>query len=287
MNSKTDQILVPVNFSKQSLIAVGQSYNLARLTGAEITLIHVQDEEGFSPLNLIIKKKKDEKLIKEIHHKLDELAKKVAKEAGVKVNTLVVKGKVYEEIAKATKSLHAKFVIMGTYDSSTLMGANTFRVVRESICPVITIKGAMHRDGCKNILLPLDMSIESKEKVGKAIEFAKYFSSAIRVVSINSSKDEFIANKARRHLDQVKLFIREKGVHCTAEMIEGDSASAVIKYAHKVEADLIMIMTQPEENITELFIGTAAQQLINKSDIPILSIRPSGKSYTKHGGVFS
>ena len=34
-------ILIPVDFSKQSLVAVGQAYNLARFTKSKIILMHV------------------------------------------------------------------------------------------------------------------------------------------------------------------------------------------------------------------------------------------------------
>ena len=48
-------------------------------------------------------------------------------------------------------------------------------MVRESKHPVITIRGKVHRDGCKTILLPLDLTKETREKVNKAIELAKIF----------------------------------------------------------------------------------------------------------------
>ena len=44
MTSK-EHILVPIDFSEQSIIALGQSYNLARLHKAEITLLYVMEED--------------------------------------------------------------------------------------------------------------------------------------------------------------------------------------------------------------------------------------------------
>jgi nucleotide-binding universal stress UspA family protein len=45
MASLNNLILVPIDFSAQSIVALEQSYNLARLTKAEITLIHVIEEQ--------------------------------------------------------------------------------------------------------------------------------------------------------------------------------------------------------------------------------------------------
>jgi nucleotide-binding universal stress UspA family protein len=80
-------------------------------------------------------------------------------------------------------------------------------------------------------------------------------------------------------MDQVKNFIKKEGVKCTAEMIKTvrgheTLAHAVIDYATKVEADLIMIMTQQEGEITPLFIGSTAQDIINTSETPVMSIVP-------------
>ncbi len=278
----SDQILVPTNYSAQSTIALEQSYNLARLTKSEITLLNVMEEDLLSPLvRLLSKRHQDGEFVKLIQKKVNDLAQKSARDAKVKINTLVMRGKVYEEIVKAAKTLKAKFIVMATSDSGSFIGSNTLRVVREAPCPVITIGGSVHRPGCKNIVLPLDLTKETNEKVSEAIEIAGYFGSAIRVVSLVDTDDEFIVNKLKRHLSQVKEFIKSKGVTCTGEMIKGhDVAKSIIDYAKKVKADLIMIMTQQEINFTQFFIGSAAQQIINHSDIPVLSIHPSGKEYS-------
>ncbi|MBK7182596.1 MAG: universal stress protein [Bacteroidetes bacterium] len=46
MIQASNKILVPIDFSEQSLIALEQSYNLAREYHAEITLLNVIEEGG-------------------------------------------------------------------------------------------------------------------------------------------------------------------------------------------------------------------------------------------------
>ena len=181
----------------------------------------------------------------------------------------------------------ALFIIMGTNGSAGIkkkfIGSNALRVIRETSCPVITIKGKSHRKGCKHILLPLDLSNETREKVDKAIEIAKLGNgAAIHVVSVLFTKDEFIVNKLKRQMDQVEEYIKKAGVECTAELIKGikfeeSFADNVVEYGKKKGADLIMIMTRREDNAIDRFIGSSAQEIINKSDIPVLSIVPVHK----------
>jgi nucleotide-binding universal stress UspA family protein len=219
----------------------------------------------------------------QVQTRLDKLAGEVQQEAGVKVNTTIKKGKIYEEIVNVAEEIDAKFIIMGTHGTVGLkkkfLGSNASRVIKEANCPVITIKGREHHYGCKKIVLPLDLSRETKEKVDKAIELAGFFGSTIYIVSVVESDDEFLINKLTRQMNQVKEVVELHNIPVYAEFVKGDDISEeIINYAEKIDADLIIIMTQQEIYWTEMFIGFAAQELINKSNIPVLSIRPQLRS---------
>lgn len=284
MKATANKILIPVDFSEQSLVALGQTYNLAREYNAELTLLYVIEETNI--LSRFFTKQQDEDVKKTIQKELDELAADVEKKSGRVVNTLIARGSVYDKISEIAEVINATFIIMGTNGATGIkkkfIGSNALRVVREAKCPVITIRGKYHRNGCKNIVLPLDLTKETREKVGKAIELAKLANSTIHVISLSFSSDDFVANRLSRQLNQVATFIEKHNVECTAEIIKGAKgeeslAQTIIDYAHKVEADLIMIMTQQEVDFTDYFIGSSAQEIINNSDIPVLSIRPTLK----------
>jgi nucleotide-binding universal stress UspA family protein len=285
MSNTVEKIVVPVDFGEQSMIALEQAGHLAKMINAEVTLIYVL--EGASLLGRILSSQQDEAVRKEIDDKLDELCESVEKTHGVKCTKVVAHGSVYDKVAEVAEMINATFIVMGTNGAENLrkrfIGSNALRVVRESKVPVITIKGKHHRDGCKNIVVPLDLTKETREKVNKSIEFAKLYNADIRIVSVLFSTDEFIVNRLTRQLAQVKSFIEKANIRCTAEIIKGikgdeSLGQIIVDYANKVEGDLIMIMTQQETDITELFIGSAATEIIHKSDIPVISIVPSPKN---------
>ena len=62
MENQISTILVPIDFSEQSLVALEQSYNLARLGKRSITLLHVLPESGFSLFGLFSKENNDNKI---------------------------------------------------------------------------------------------------------------------------------------------------------------------------------------------------------------------------------
>lgn len=287
MSTQPYQILIPTDFGDQARIAVTQSYNLARLTRSEITLLHVIDNDFLKPFQEMVSAKHnyENHLREEVDSKLKALASEIQKESGVKVNTLIRTGKIYDEIVDAARQIKAELIVMGTMGAvgftKKIVGSNASRVVREADCPVITIKGQNHRFGIKHILLPLDLTKETKEKVNRAVNLSKIFGSVIHIVTIVESDDEFLMNRLSRQMHQVEEIIGENGIKCTSEFISGNNVvDEILKTAKRVEADLIMIMTQKEVGFTDLFISSAAQEIINNSEIPVLSIRPMAKKDT-------
>lgn len=263
MSNSPTSILVPIDSTEQTIIALNQSYNLARLTNAKIVLLTV-DEDGNNTAAA--------------QKKLDELAKEAAEKTGCVVETMVRKGNVYEEINKVADVLNPLLVVVGLSSKlglNKIIGKNAFKMVRESKHPVITIRGKVHRDGCKTILLPLDLTKETREKVDKAIKLAKQYDASVRIISILSQKDEESENKLISYSNQVWKYVKEEGVRCSVKTLRGTNIpQMILDYAHEVEADLILIMSKAELNVKEFFIGTVAQRIINESDIPVLSYRP-------------
>ncbi len=257
----TTSILVPIDSTEQTMIALSQTYNLARFTNSRIVLLSVEEEKSPSTKK-----------------KLDELAKVAMAKSGQPVETMIRHGNVYEEINKVADVLNPLFVMIGITSKLSLnhlLSKNAFKMVRESKHPVITIRGKVHRDGCKTILLPVDLSKETREKVSKAIELAKLFNADIRVISILTQTDEDAENKLISYSNQVWKFIKDQGIRCTIKTLRGkDIPKMVQDYGREVEADLILIMTKAELSLKELFIGTVAQQIISESEIPVLSFRP-------------
>lgn len=280
MTKEKRHIIVPIDFSEQSTIALSQTYNLARMSSADITLLHVIDEALFSSvLHLFSSKEDQEELLRlGIQTKLNGMANDAKAKSGLEFNTRIEKGKIYDVVAEVAKEINASFIVMGTSGETTLkkkfIGSNAIRVISDAPCPVITIKGKKHRSGCNTILLPLDLSKETKEKVTQCIEIARFFNSTVKVMSVIDTEDEFLINKLERQMDQVVAFIADHQIACAGEFYKHkDISEGVLEYSDKINADLIIIMTQKESDWT-VFVSTESQQIINNSEVPICSIRP-------------
>jgi nucleotide-binding universal stress UspA family protein len=283
-------IIIPIDFSEQSMIALEQGCNLASVLHSDILLLHISD----NPLLFLTQGARDahEAEMKAVEERLKELAEKIRTDHSVQATYEIRSGKIYSEVTEVAAERDARFILMGTNGSVGLkkrvIGSNTLRVIKESTTPVISIKGKHHRRGCQTIVLPLDLTKETRQKVGKAIEFAEAFGSRICVVSVVDSKDEEEVTRLKRQMIQVQRYIETRNIPCTSDMIksEGSIAHTVLSFAKSVEADLIMVMTQQEQDITDLFIGSSAQEIINHSEVPVVSIIPNPTSESVTDVIF-
>lgn len=290
MTPSIKRILVPTDFSPIAMDTLDGALFIANAVNADITLLHVFETVSFnSTIEKMLNLGRPSNKLVETN--VDELFTSIVEQLKithplVKITTMKASGKIYEEITKAAKKVKADVIIMGTHGVSGvdkyLLGTNAERVVKTAECAVITFKENPANPGLDNILLPLDLTSETREKVGKAIELAQIFKASIHVISVLTTDDEFIVNKLTRQLNQVESYIRSCNVSCKAEMIYGDNiANTIIDFAAKIKVDLVVIMSQEErEGFTDYFLGSTAQRIINNSLIPVLSIRPMKRKDT-------
>ena len=279
------KILVPIGFSEQSMVALGQAFNLAKIKNSEVVLLSVIEEQSMMQ-SLFLDDNSHELQLK-VKEKLEGIALEYSKKYAVDVDTMVAKGKTYEQINEVAEMISADLIVMGTDGThggmKKIIGSNAERVVRLAHCPVITIKGKNHRNGCDNIILPLDLEKQTKEKVTNALEYARYWNATIRLVSIVLRDNQEVREKLIKNINQVKQFITDAGVKCTAELVEGEKKQTlgdfIFEYEKRFDADLIMIMTKKEELSLSNNISVTARYIINNSKIPVMSIRPKEQKH--------
>lgn len=125
------------------------------------------------------------------------------------------------------------------------------------------------------IVVPIDSSFETRQKVPYAISMAKAFGSAIVVLGVSNDKSKDTEVLINNYIRQVSANIEEKGVRCVSDVrLGGNPTQQVLEFSKEIDAGLIVIMTEQETNLTSFFSGKYSQQMVKGSDIPVLSIHP-------------
>jgi nucleotide-binding universal stress UspA family protein len=291
----SNKILIPVDFSETSLLAIKHGAFLAKYTKGDVYLLHVINKqyEHYAVLEQPMHLETPEAYETGASNKLNELASSVSKEYGVSVNTIVSLGNPTKEIINTAKDIKADLVVMGTHGYSPLeelvIGSNTLKVITKSACPVMTMSEKANKFGYTNILMPIDTSGHSRQKVNYSVELAKAFSAHLHVVGLLGRDDENEGAGMDVVMTQIKKIATDKSVTCTSEVLKDvkNRADATIKHAEKVKADLVIIMTDQDAEISGFFLGPYAQQVIHHSKVPVIAVTPEVNSDGTDISMFS
>lgn len=268
-------IIVGIDFSDGSMNALNLAVQIANTAGANIMLVWV--EKGMNSSS-IYSNASDPRL--EVKKRFEEI--KQAFDDKLTVGKIMFKmrsGKIYREIVNQAKYHDALMIVAGTHGASGFeefwIGSNAGKIVSYSECPVVTVRNEYEVEKkIKKILLPLDSTRETRQKLPFTAKLAKSLGAEILILSLYSSQHQTIIDLVDGYTEQVKEYLDEREIPNEVFSLEASNLTdATIEFAKEHNVDLISIMTEQETSTANLLLGPYAQQMVNHSAIPVLSIR--------------
>jgi len=276
-------IIVPVDFSTTSQNALMHAADHAQAFDNDIMMVHILEESYLMGLFGGGNNTKNELLNIGIEQKMNELKSLVLeKYPSQTIDFLIYEGKVYKAIVELSEKMTCDCIIMGTKGAEgieQIIGSTASRVMSYANVPVIIVNDFPKKGRYEKIVLPIDLSLESKQKVTWAIHIAKKYHSEVHIIA-EVEEDEFLHNKIMASIYQVKNILVQNGVKAVIfeldeERFPGRLGIDTLKYADEIQADLILIMTHQEKGFSEYIFGTEAQQIVNRvSKVPVMCIHP-------------
>lgn len=278
------RIIVPIDFSKESMNGLDLAIRVANLTkNSFIELVYVQKKSeefsvGTAEEEYRWAEKNFKRIVEESREKLDK---------SDKIDYIIKKGMVYREVVNQAQAFEDSLIISSTHGASGFeeffIGSNTFKIISATDKPVITIRGNHVPNTFNNIILPIDITNDTRQKVPYTAKLAKVFDSTVHIASVLTTEDEDVYKKLRIYSNQVVEYMEKYDVKYKLASLKGKNITDLtIEYALSVHADLISIMTEQSLDINNFVLGNLAQQMLNKSSIPVLCISP--KDLFKAGG---
>ena len=271
------RIIAGIDFSECSINAMKHGLQLARTFNADLTLVWVNPD---STTAILSSPKKDD-FKPEVEMRFDQLIDQYKDELpGNKIEYVTREGRVYDEIIKVANELEAEIIVVGTHGSSGFeefwIGSNASKIVMASNLPVLTIREGRDVDVClKKVSLPIDSTLESRQKTTLAAVIANNFDAEIDIMGMHTTKVYNVRRTIGDYMKQIEKYLNEEGVDYVSTDIDCTNiADATIEHAEKTKSNLIVIMTEQETSTRNLLLGPYASQIINHSPIPVLSIPP-------------
>jgi len=265
-------IIVPLDFSDESLNGLNLALMLAKKTGANIQLIHVIGKNISANKELL---ETENQLVK---IKFEDIIQKCNEKGNINCNLKynIKEGQIFKEIAGLAEEFEDPITVLSTHGASgfedLFIGGNAYKITSHSRNPVITVRRSKIPSNIDNIVLPLDITFQTREKVPYTVKLAEVFGSKIHLLTIRLSNLKSIEKKLHQYADQVASYLDSHKILYTVEHLHGSNLTDLtIDYSQSVDADLISIMTEQEKSASNLLLGNFAHQMINKAFIPVLS----------------
>ncbi|MBU0488362.1 MAG: universal stress protein [Bacteroidetes bacterium] len=265
-------IIVPIDFSRDSYNGLSFAITIANQIEADITLVYVQKEDN----DLYSNNRKT--VIEKAETAMEEIVEKFrGRLKATRLDYKVREGRVHKEVVNQAKYNDSCLIICSTHGTSgfeeIFIGSNAFKIVSAANCPVITVRKGMVPEDIKKIVMPIDITRETRQKVPFTAELAKLFDAEIHVLMVRMSDAEWKTKTLNNYGEQVKEFLTRHEVRFIIEELKGSNISdMVLAYAQGVGADLLSIMTEQEQTLENILIGPYAQQMVNHSIVPVVSI---------------
>ena len=266
-------VLVPTDFSEVADYAIEHAAGICKMQSYKLTLLHIINKETKSYL------KKEKLTGSTIHDKLDKKTKEISSQYGIECDYIAREGSIFSTIAEVTKEIGVNLMTMGTHGKigvQHIVGSYALKVIEKSPVPIIVVQKRGFRNGYQNIILPIDDTIESKQKVKWAIHIARKFQSTVHIFAMYSS-ESYRMGKIKANVKQIKKFFDQNAISYTEKIADKGSSfpKQTLSYAKEIDADLILIMTNPDTLLPSFIVGQWEEQILfNDSFIPVMCINP-------------
>jgi nucleotide-binding universal stress UspA family protein len=263
---KSKKILVPHDFSKVGDAALSHAITTTEIMKGEIILLHV------------VGKEKD---VAEASEKLSKIIDdKKASGVSVNITSHVIVGHIFEDIGDFAKEHKIGIIFMGTHGAAGMqhiLGSHAMKVITHSEVPfVVTQEKGIKPTGYDDIIVPLDLHSETKQKLNVVASMAEVFQSKVHLITPDAT-DEFLRHQVKVNIQFAKKFFAEKEIAVEAIVVPDKGFDKqVVKHAVSIEADLIAIVNLQKNSVFSGVLASNHEQymITNEAQIPVMIVNP-------------
>ncbi|WP_026474825.1 universal stress protein [Alkaliflexus imshenetskii] len=273
------RILVPVDFSEDSVFAIDVGVDVANYFKAKLRLMHVRTGKRYHPLFA-----QDNPQLLLSDHDIDFMeylmkrAKEKYKVENGELDFKIREGNVVREITNQAHYDGSGLIVVGTHGVSGFedrwLGSNAYRLVANAPCPVLTVRKEMKFNRAHKILLPIDTEKVSRRIVPHVAAFARLINAEVYVAGVFKRSRWLIPSRITAYVHQVERYMKKSsGVTYHTTQIDGtEGPQDMLNFAHEKGITLIALPVRRSLNPFESVFHPFANELLNLSDLPILVV---------------
>lgn len=276
MSGRFNTILVPVDFSVNTEVAIVKALELTGNTVAIIHLLHVQRRDilrDFINSNT-------NKVREKAQSKLDELSERIRKiRPDVQVSCWLTDNQSIEDaIVQKAERLGADLIIIGKHSSNSILTFSktilSAQIAMASGIPVLTAKPGSLNSPVKTVVIPVGTAFPRRKlELLYALKHKPGFH--IRLVSwLSHEKNDVSSNESL--LNTFRLLKTNWPGPVEYDVLRGhNQAKALLNYCNKVNADMLIVYPGVETKTGGLLNRHISDLLPPDSRTQVLAIQPA------------
>lgn len=282
-------LLVGTDFSTRSDRALRRAVILAKSLQADLTLLHVIDDDR--PRRIVNHEVKDARLL------LAELAGSLSVVEGISCKTNIVLDDPFAGIVNAAAKISPDLLVLGSHRRQILrdvfVGTTAERTIRNVHCPVLMVNGPPVGHW-RHVLLTTDLT----EQAGSALRRfagcelgegavqsllhvfdAPSLRPALSVSSDEAVQEDYLEDLRDEAQHELQKFVDRFGIGRPVRMVRHQDATVadeILKAAGEVKADLIVLTAQGKGTVARIVLGSVTLQVLKDAHIDVL-VMPTDK----------
>lgn len=270
------KILVPVDYSQNSVKALNSAMHLAEKFEAEIVLLHVfhtpyADEH--MPADMVKEMIESQKVVSEKEMLAFEEKHCKPFSQTVKITDKAIMGFAAETIREIALAENCDLIMMGTRGGNSLQdklfGTVTWNIIKNSKIPVVAIPEKTKFDEIRKVMMPFEGNLQDLETLDYLLQFCEKFDAEVHAVNFmidnthNKSFTDKLQQRFRKKLESDHLqlyYLSEKNI-----------TEGIRKFAQKNNMDMICMITHTHGLLSTIFHMSITRNIALYSEIPLLA----------------
>lgn len=201
-------------------------------------------------------------------------------------NVRLTLGAAHREIVDFSRSIHADLVVIGTAESTGILGSTADRVIRKAPCPVLAIRSEATFPPIR-VEIPVDLSPLSASALRQGLSllaqigFAPAEAEALFVLnpfevagSINFTPEQ-IQRFAKEELHRFLAMHTPEGARPKSTWVRtGYAREEIIAALQERKADLAVLGTHGRSGFERLMLGSVAEGVLRSANCNLLVVPP-------------
>lgn len=297
------RLLVPLDGSRLAESVLPAAQTIAGCFGATIVLFHALEQGAPATIHgerhLLTRE--------EAQTYLSDLAARLARpNLTIETNVHPVKeADVARSIVEHITELNADLIVLAEHGSSGLrdmfIGNIAQQVISRGATPVLFVRPQMENApafACRTILVPLDSTSIHEPALPVAAAVARACGAALHLITVVPTTNTLSAERAGagmllpttmaavldlaqrgavEYLQKATSRLTADGISATAAVARGDTAPAILEFAERAKADLIVLATHGRANIDAFWSGSVTPKVMARAEAPVLLVRVTGE----------